>query len=339
MKKAVASLVAILCLALPGSALAGTASFPLEQSDLGPGIQLQNLHYRAASGEVNRLTVRWDGGSSWHLTDSAGITPGANCVRPNPADTNSVTCTQLPGSTLGGATIKLGDKSDRATVSGHAAAVFGGGGSDVLEGSAFDDTLSAGASAIRNTKAHTKDRLSGNGGNDLIRGSNGSNRIDGGSGHDTISAGRGNDLIKAHDSQVDQVRCGGKVDRARLDTADFLFDRCRGRSRRGRPAATPVELFSSGVFANVVVGCPADALLPRCKGTVKVSHGSDKLGTRRFNLRRGKRVTKNFRLPKEIRDQVGPNGGPRLRVTVRSQSDVDVFTTFTVRLAIPPPGD
>src|SRR4051812_2619635 len=339
MKTAVASLAVGLCLAVPGAAMAGTASFPLEQSDLGPGIMLQNLHYRAAPGETNRLTVSYDGAGHYTLTDSAGITPGENCVRNGLTSPTSVTCSQTPGSTLGGVEIRLGDKNDRASVSGHAAAVFGGGGSDVLKGSGFNDTLSAGDSAIKNARAHTKDRLAGNGGNDLLRGSRGNNRIDGGKGNDTISAGRGDDVIKARDKNVDQVRCGGGFDQAKLDAADFLFDRCRGVSRPARPAATPTELFTSGLNAFVVVGCPRDVDVERCVGTVKVSRGKRKFGTHRFNLRRAKRVTKGFRLPSDIRNRIGPNGGPRLKVTVRSRSGERLITTFTVRLAIPPPGD
>jgi hypothetical protein len=42
MKTAVASLVVVACLALPGIASAGTASLDLEPSDLGPGITREN---------------------------------------------------------------------------------------------------------------------------------------------------------------------------------------------------------------------------------------------------------------------------------------------------------
>src|SRR3954462_6538446 len=110
MKTAVASLAVVLGLALPGAAMAGTASLEVEQSDLGPGIMLQNLHYRAAPGEANRLAVSYDGSGNYNLTDSAGITPGVNCVRPSASDTTRVTCSQTAGSTLGGVQIRLGDK-------------------------------------------------------------------------------------------------------------------------------------------------------------------------------------------------------------------------------------
>src|SRR3954453_5356971 len=101
MKTAVASLAVILALALPAAAMAGTASLELEQSDLGPGIMLENLHYRAASGEANRLAVSYDGSGDYPLTDSAGITPGENCLRPTPSDTTRVTCSQTAGTELG----------------------------------------------------------------------------------------------------------------------------------------------------------------------------------------------------------------------------------------------
>jgi hypothetical protein len=339
MKTVVTSVLAVLCLALPASAMAGTASLDLQQSDLGPGVMLENLSYRAASGEHNRLTVSFDGSSTYTLTDSAGITPGTRCSRPNAADSTRVTCLKTAGSRLGGVLVKLGDENDRATVSGRGAVVLGGDGSDVLKGSAFADTLSAGASAIKNARAHTKDHLSGRGGTDILRGSRGDNRIDGGAGQDAISAGRGDDVIKARDSRVDQVRCGGGFDRAKLDSADFLADRCRAVSRPGTPAATPVELFTSGLNANVVVGCPRDALLEHCVGAVRISRGKRSFGRKRFDIGRGHKSTKSFRLPADIRGQIGPNGGPRVKVTVRSRSAPRRTSTFFVRPNLPPPGD
>ena len=336
MKKAVAALAVVLCLALPGAAMAGTASLDLVQSDLGPGVMVENLNFRAAAGETNRLKVSYDGSNAYTLTDTAGITPGRNCTSTGPTQ---VVCTRTSGERLGGVMIKLGDRNDRASLAGRGAIVLGGPGSDVLKGSEFADTLSAGSSAIKTARSHTRDRLSGGDGDDLLRGSRGDNRISGGDGHDVISAGRGDDVIKARDRQVDQVRCGGGFDRARLDTADFLADRCRAVSRPATPAATPVTLFTSGLNAHVIVGCPRDALVERCKGTARLSRGGRSFGRKRFNIRRGKQVTKDFRLPEDIRNQIGPNGGPRVTITVRSVSGVRLRTTFTVRMAIPPPGD
>jgi len=339
MKTVIALVLAVLGLALPASAMAGKASFDLQPSDLGPGELLENLSYRAAPGEHNRLTVSFDGSSIYTLTDSAGITPGTRCSRSIPSDTTRVTCVKSAGSRLGGVLVKLGDENDRATVSGRGAVVLGGGGSDALKGSAFADTLSAGASQIKNARAHTKDHLSGRGGDDILRGSRGDNRIDGGGGHDTISAGRGDDIIKARDKRVDQVRCGGGFDQAKLDSADFLADRCRAASRPGAPAATPVELFTSGLNANVVVGCPRDALLERCVGSVQITRGKRLFGKKRFDLARGHKRTKSIRLPADIRAQIGPNGGPRVKVTVRSRSALHRRSTFVERSALPPPGD
>lgn len=339
MKTAVTSVLAVLCLALPASAMAGRASLDPEPSDLGPGIMRLNLNYRAAPGERNRLTVSFDGSSTYTLTDSVGITPGRNCDRLKPSDPTRVVCLQTTSTPLGGVLIKLGDKDDRATVSGRGAVVLGGAGSDVLKGSGFADTLSAGSSEVKVARAQTHDRLSGRGGNDTLLGSRGDNRIDGGKGQDRISAGRGDDVITARDSQVDQVRCGGGFDQAKLDTADFLADRCRAVSRPGRTGATPVDLFTSGLNANVVVGCPRDALVERCKGTVKITRGSRTFGKKRFDIPRGHKRTKEIRLPSDIRRRIGPHGGPRVKVTVSSISGLHHRTTFFVSEALPPPGD
>jgi hemolysin type calcium-binding protein len=340
MKTAVV-LVASLCLAAPGVASAATASLDREPSDLGPGITVENLHYRAAPGEANRLRVSLNNSSGvYTLTDPVGITPGANCSRPRRTDITRVRCALSRGIRVGGVLIRLGDRNDRARVSGRGAVVLGGPGTDALTGSGLRDTLSAGDSDTKPTRARTRDRLSGNGGDDLLLGSGGNNRITGGGGQDSISAGRGNDLIKARDRQVDQVRCGGGFDRATLDTADFLADRCRAVSRPAVPAATPIELFTSGVRAYLTVGCPRDARLRRCKGTVVLSRGSRTFGTRRFDIARGHKLTPaGFRLPRDILRRIGPNGGPRLLVVVRSRSAARLTTTFLVRMAIPPQGD
>src|SRR5919197_1017752 len=156
MKTAVTALAVVLCLALPSAAMAGTASLDVEPADLGPGINQQNLNYRAAAGETNRLSVSFDGSTTYTLTDTAGITPGQNC---SSLSATKVSCVQSSGIRLGFVLIKLGDRDDRVSLSGHGARVLGGAGSDVLKGSEFADTLSAGSSEIKNARAHTRDRL------------------------------------------------------------------------------------------------------------------------------------------------------------------------------------
>jgi hypothetical protein len=46
-----------------------------------------------------------------------------------------------------------------------------------------------------------------------------------------------------------------------------------------------------------------------------------------------------FRLPRDILRRIGPNGGPRLLVTVRSRSGRRLTTAFFVRMVISPQGD
>ena len=339
MKTAVASVVVILALALPGVASAGTASLVLSSVDPG-GTTFENLSYRAGSGETNRLTVSFDRVRTYTLTDSAGITPGPGCSYPNPSDTTRVQCVHTTATELLGVQVSLGDRNDSASLRGQGGTVLGGSGSDVLKGSQYRDTLSAGSATSTPARARTSDRLSGGSGDDTLVGSAGRNRITGGQGHDGISAGRGADRINARDGgRADQVTCGGGTDVAKLDTADFTTDRCEHSSRPRTPAATPLDLFTSDPSAFVEVGCPGDSVLTRCVGTVKLSRGSRSFGTKRFSIRRGHKTTKGFRLPKSIRNQIGVNGGPRVKVTVRSKSRQNLTSTLTLRRRLPPPGD
>jgi hypothetical protein len=339
MKHAVALLFAVVCLALPASAGAARVELDLEPAQLGPET-LENLEYEADPGERNRLTLRFDGEDVYTLHDPAGISPGRGCSRVTPSDSTRVRCVQSPsGTTLGGVLVRLGDEDDRARIAGAGAVVRGGAGSDVLYGSSRGDTLTAGDSEVRPARARTRDRLYGRGNADRLIGSSGANRISGGEGSDVISAGRGPDRISARDGEIDEVRCGGGRDVARLDAFDFLAARCRTVRRAGIPAATPIDLFTAEATAFVVVGCPADSRLGRCRGSVRLSRGSRSLGSRRFNIARGRRQTRGIPLPRDIVNRIGPTGGPTVRVTVRSRSSARTRTRFFERVPLPPPGD
>jgi RTX calcium-binding nonapeptide repeat (4 copies) len=339
MKPVVASLFVLLCLAMPASAGAARVELDLESSQLGSET-LENLEYVGDPGERNKLTLRFDGEDVYELSDPAGITPGRGCSLVTPTDSTRARCVQSPGgTTLGGVLVRLGDGNDRARIFGAGAVVLGGAGSDVLYGSGRRDTLSAGTSETRPARARTRDRLYGRGNSDRLIGSRGANRMSGGQGADVVSSGRGPDRIRDRDGEVDEVRCGGGRDVARLDAFDFTADGCRTVRRPSVAAATPLDLFTAEASAFVVVGCPADSRLRRCRGTVRLSRGSRSLGSRRFNIARRRRQTRGIPLPRDIVDRIGPSGGPTVRVSVRSRSSARTRTTFFVRLPLPPPGD
>ena len=315
--------------------MASTVSLDLEQSDLGPGVMLENLNYRAAPGRANRLSLSYNG-ATYTVVDRGGMTPGRNCVA---ADATHVSCARTPGSGWAAcwsswATRTTGPRSPATAASCSAAA-----GQRRAQGQRASPTRSAPALEIKTARAHSKDRLSGRGGDDFLRGSRGDNRIDGGKGNDLISAGRGDDIIKSRDKQVDQVRCGGGFDQARLDTADFLADRCRAVSRPGTPAATPVDAVHLRLQRLRDRRLPARCIVERCKGSVSSLAGRSLVRQRRFNLRRGRQVTKSFPLPESVREPDRPQRRPQ----GEDQGPLEELDApvhhLHVRQALPAPGD
>jgi RTX calcium-binding nonapeptide repeat (4 copies) len=121
----------LLALVLPGQALAGTASVR-DDRDPRSGEIHQSVAYAAAKGERNDLTIAARA-SEVELRDSAGITPGRQCSRPNPADTTHVICrTPKVGEFNGFAAATLGGGDDRARVTEGSATLDGGSGNDTL---------------------------------------------------------------------------------------------------------------------------------------------------------------------------------------------------------------
>ncbi len=90
-----------------------------------------------------------------------------------------------------------GTGANRFDLSLFSAAVTlsGGGGSDVLIGTAFNDSLIGGEGNDSLVGNDGTDTLAGEGGNDVLKGGLGADLLSGGSGNDTLNGGDGNDTL------------------------------------------------------------------------------------------------------------------------------------------------
>jgi Ca2+-binding RTX toxin-like protein len=170
----------LLGLVAPGSALAGTATVRDDQ-DPRSGATIQSVSYTAAAGERNDLTVAARA-SEVELRDTAGISPGRQCSRPDPADSTRVICrANVAGDFDGLAAVSLGNGDDRVRYTEGSGTVDAGTGNDtVFEG--------PGAGAV----------LIGGPGNDDLHGGPGPDFFDEGgvaNGSDTMHGGGGTDQV------------------------------------------------------------------------------------------------------------------------------------------------
>lgn len=161
-------LAAVVVIAAPATAVAGEAR--IEAVTMSNGLrtfEAKILFYDAAPGERNDVEVQL-GGTRALVRDTAGVSLGASCERPDQSDSTLAACDfgelapEQEGLRRGEARITLGDGDDRARVGGSGVGAYAPGGE-------FD----------------------GGAGNDVLIGGSGSNRFEGGPGDDRIDAGGG----------------------------------------------------------------------------------------------------------------------------------------------------
>jgi Ca2+-binding RTX toxin-like protein len=99
--------------------------------------------------------------------------------------------------------------------------LLGGDGADTLDGAAGDDTLKGGAG---------DDRVTGGDGNDRVGGKRGNDTVDVGAGDDRVRSGAGDDRITAGDG-ADDIRAGGDHDHVWGGTGDDVLAGGSGRDR------------------------------------------------------------------------------------------------------------
>jgi uncharacterized repeat protein (TIGR01451 family) len=100
--------------------------------------------------------------------------------------------------------------------------LWGGDGSDVLDGDGGDDGLWGGNGRDRLLGGPGNDRLRGGLKRDVIMGGDGDDELLPGTGRDLVRAGFGNDLISARDGSRDVIECGPGDDRVSADRRDRL---------------------------------------------------------------------------------------------------------------------
>ncbi len=201
-----AVVVALAALALPASAVAGTA----QVASTTGGRANDHVQYVKYTGgdERNVVTARMTVGpktliGTATLTDTAGVTPGPGCVRPNAADLTTVHCTLGDGHDIAPAAnafvVQLGGGDDSFRLLDSLstnATVDGGPGDDVLRGGDGDGNR---ASGPLSAPLPTGAILHGGPGNDQLFGGKSEDRFDegdpGANGSDLLDGGGGSDLV------------------------------------------------------------------------------------------------------------------------------------------------
>jgi Ca2+-binding RTX toxin-like protein len=185
-----AFLVPCLLLALPGSAQAAKVSLGGPAGDYFDG---PNLDYTAGAGEANGVTLSVASDHGVTVRDAgAPLTEGSGCAK---VDAHTARCSTATGSpTIESASVSLGDRDDRATLSVPRAAgwgalgVDGGPGADAVDASAVIDVVDPkeefGALSVDGGTGD--DHLIGGPGHDTLTGGRGADRLEGGPGADTL---------------------------------------------------------------------------------------------------------------------------------------------------------
>ena len=183
---------------LPSAASAATADADVERRQ---GAPFGPVTFKAAKGEVNRVTVTVANGRLRFHDDRNRVTARGDCEQVSPS-------TAICPFTEDIAKVKLGNRDDSARAEGLVE-VLGGSGSDLLHGSGGND------------------RLNGQSGGDTLRGEGDSDVLTGGNGRDDVAGGNGDDdLIDGErdgNAARDVYRGGLSRDTAGSDRGDQIF--------------------------------------------------------------------------------------------------------------------
>ncbi len=159
---AAAGVCALAIVALPAPALAGSVGAAAgDGSPSGEGIV--SVNYVAAAGEKNQLTVAI-AGTDLVVRDAAGVTVGAGCSRPDPADATLARC-PIGERFRVDLDARLGDGADQVTLRLRPAdetRIEGGRGRDVLRGGEQSDVF------VSDRRGDGSDTFRGGGGEDEV---------------------------------------------------------------------------------------------------------------------------------------------------------------------------
>jgi uncharacterized repeat protein (TIGR01451 family) len=123
------------------------------------------------------------------------------------------------------------DGSDLLRGADGADCLWGGEGNDVLDGDGGDDALWGGNGRDRLVAGGGNDRLYGGLKRDVLIGGGDDDQLYPGTGRDLVRAGAGNDVISARDGSRDVIECGPGTDRVTADRRDRVVG-CEQVARR-----------------------------------------------------------------------------------------------------------
>jgi hypothetical protein len=247
-------------LVLPSAASAATANANIHREQ---GAPLGPVQFKAAKGEVNHVTVTAVNGRLRFRDALNRVKAKGDCEQ---VDARTALCPFTENI----ATVKLGNRDDRAKVEGLVE-VLGGKGADVLRGSRGND------------------RLNGQGGSDTLRGGGDSDVLTGGNGRDDVAGGRGDDdLIDGErdaSAARDVYRGGSSRDTAGADRGDQIFYTLRRRAldidlsrdkvmnSAERDDIVGIESVTGGAGNDTLVGDSDDNWLDGDRGNDRIRGG------------------------------------------------------------------
>jgi Ca2+-binding RTX toxin-like protein len=293
--------------ALPASALAGTASLTPPGSNVPGGVTY--------NGDTLRNVVHIGApSSSYSVTDDiTTVTATAPCLR---VAAGQAFCPKTSGGQpVTSYTVRLGDGNDTFFNDDTLVGLTNG----YAEGGPGDDSLNTG-------RAPTNDRLFGQDGNDFIASGGGSDILRGGAGDDTINAV---DVAEARGG--DRIFCDAGFDRVTadlLDTIPFAAD-CEVVQTAAIDqfpitglGTAPVRVRNGAVPLRVT--CPRKATAV-CAGTLTLRRGASgagrRLGSAPYRVRRGASATVLVPVPAQLSGRIraqaaaretDPHGMPKL---------------------------
>jgi len=257
-------------------AVAAVASLPAAASASTLTTNGFQLNYDAAPGEVNSLTISFDG-TNYKFQDAPGvtITPTAPCS----AVGNVGTCPAVdaPGDRINDIRALLDDQNDSAA---FAASVGPPVGFVLLDGQDGNDTLTAAPNVQSQLNGDdpggtgndvligqgNDDNLIGEGGNDTLTGAAGDDGFFGGDGNDAEDGGVGDDRFSQFEADGADVMVGGAgqdffdADNAQVGLAISLNDvaddgtNCPGPGCEKDNLHSDIESIRAGDGNDVIVG-------------------------------------------------------------------------------------
>jgi Ca2+-binding RTX toxin-like protein len=223
------------------------------------------VHYDAAAGEANHVTITGSLGSVVITDTGANITPGQGCAAVNEHEVKCIF--DDPRSSGPYMQVHLGDRRDWLSFSGTGQRdVWGESGSDVLLSDECGFTCGYIFGGSGGDSIEASGWVEGNTGDDVLTGSAEADRLRGGWGDDVVRAGEGDDDIEPSRGN-DDVFGGPGNDKLKFAPfgAGVRADMSTGRaSGQGKDTFQEIERLAGTWNADELIGdASANALIGR----------------------------------------------------------------------------